>query len=203
MSWTNICFRSFSQTKWDTELQVPDFHHRLSGLNVLSRSLILTQQRKNSHDPLKSLQINDKKASPESASSQQRGREPDDLHEFICACLSLFGNVSLLNVRVWLSSSPSSGSPYRDEITLGILQLQESNRLEILKRRWWEGGQCPKEEDHRAKGGCQSADRQERPWIHGVIKSAASRFMHERVNVALRWDRCSDVQMCGNFNLKC
>ncbi|XP_042362921.1 glutamate receptor ionotropic, kainate 5-like [Plectropomus leopardus] len=44
------------------------------------------------------------------------------------------------------------GSPYRDEITLGILQLQESNRLEIMKRRWWEGGQCPKEEDHRAKG---------------------------------------------------
>uniref|UniRef100_UPI0037E81092 glutamate receptor ionotropic, kainate 5-like isoform X1 n=1 Tax=Semicossyphus pulcher TaxID=241346 RepID=UPI0037E81092 len=44
------------------------------------------------------------------------------------------------------------GSPFRDEITLGILQLQENNRLEILKRRWWEGGQCPKEEDHRAKG---------------------------------------------------
>uniref|UniRef100_H3CII8 Glutamate receptor n=1 Tax=Tetraodon nigroviridis TaxID=99883 RepID=H3CII8_TETNG len=44
------------------------------------------------------------------------------------------------------------GSPYRHEITLGILQLQESNRLEILKRRWWEGGQCPREEDHRAKG---------------------------------------------------
>uniref|UniRef100_A0AAV2K4N4 Uncharacterized protein n=2 Tax=Knipowitschia caucasica TaxID=637954 RepID=A0AAV2K4N4_KNICA len=43
-------------------------------------------------------------------------------------------------------------SPYRDEITLGILQLQESNRLEILKRRWWEGGQCLREEDHRAKG---------------------------------------------------
>ncbi|KAF3834441.1 hypothetical protein F7725_025645 [Dissostichus mawsoni] len=39
------------------------------------------------------------------------------------------------------------GSPYKEEITLGILQLQESNRLEILKRRWWEGGQCPKEED--------------------------------------------------------
>ncbi|KAM6959482.1 glutamate receptor ionotropic, kainate 5 [Aplochiton taeniatus] len=44
------------------------------------------------------------------------------------------------------------GSPFRDEITLGVLQLQENNRLEILKRRWWEGGQCPKEEDHRAKG---------------------------------------------------
>ncbi|XP_066515621.1 glutamate receptor ionotropic, kainate 5-like isoform X2 [Hoplias malabaricus] len=44
------------------------------------------------------------------------------------------------------------GSPFRDEITLGVLQLQENNRLEILKRRWWEGGECPKEEDHRAKG---------------------------------------------------
>ncbi|XP_031709392.1 glutamate receptor ionotropic, kainate 5 isoform X3 [Anarrhichthys ocellatus] len=44
------------------------------------------------------------------------------------------------------------GSPFRDELTLAILQLQENNRLEILKRRWWEGGQCPKEGDHRVKG---------------------------------------------------
>ncbi|XP_054620043.1 glutamate receptor ionotropic, kainate 5-like isoform X2 [Dunckerocampus dactyliophorus] len=44
------------------------------------------------------------------------------------------------------------GSPYRQQITLGVLQLQESNRLEVLKRRWWEGGHCPKEEDHRATG---------------------------------------------------
>uniref|UniRef100_H9G7P2 Glutamate receptor n=1 Tax=Anolis carolinensis TaxID=28377 RepID=H9G7P2_ANOCA len=44
------------------------------------------------------------------------------------------------------------GSPFRDEITLAILQLQENNRLEILKRKWWEGSKCPKEEDHRAKG---------------------------------------------------
>ncbi|XP_005988151.1 glutamate receptor ionotropic, kainate 4 isoform X1 [Latimeria chalumnae] len=44
------------------------------------------------------------------------------------------------------------GSVYRDEFELAILQLQENNRLEILKRKWWEGGQCPKEEDHRAKG---------------------------------------------------
>lgn len=47
---------------------------------------------------------------------------------------------------------PRPGSPFRDEITLAILQLQENNRLEILKRKWWEGGRCPKEEDHRAKG---------------------------------------------------
>ena len=48
---------------------------------------------------------------------------------------------------------PLLGSPFRDEITLAILQLQENNRLEILKRKWWEGGRCPKEEDRRAKGG--------------------------------------------------
>ncbi|XP_023672072.1 glutamate receptor ionotropic, kainate 4-like isoform X1 [Paramormyrops kingsleyae] len=44
------------------------------------------------------------------------------------------------------------GSVYRDEFDLAILKLQEDNRLEILKRKWWEGGKCPKEEDHRAKG---------------------------------------------------
>ncbi|XP_060035877.1 glutamate receptor ionotropic, kainate 4 isoform X2 [Erinaceus europaeus] len=44
------------------------------------------------------------------------------------------------------------GSVFRDELDLAILQLQENNRLEILKRKWWEGGRCPKEEDHRAKG---------------------------------------------------
>lgn len=46
----------------------------------------------------------------------------------------------------------AAGSAFRDEFDLAILQLQENNRLEILKRKWWEGGKCPKEEDHRARG---------------------------------------------------
>ncbi|KAJ3591158.1 hypothetical protein NHX12_009105 [Muraenolepis orangiensis] len=46
----------------------------------------------------------------------------------------------------------SPGSVYRDEFDLAILRMQEDNRLEILKRKWWDGGKCPKEEDHRAKG---------------------------------------------------
>nr|XP_019574531.1 PREDICTED: glutamate receptor ionotropic, kainate 4 isoform X3 [Rhinolophus sinicus] len=50
------------------------------------------------------------------------------------------------------------GSVFRDEFDLAILQLQENNRLEILKRKWWEGGKCPKEEDHRAKGVCLPGD---------------------------------------------
>lgn len=61
------------------------------------------------------------------------------------------------------------GSPFRDEITLAILQLQENNRLEILKRKWWEGGRCPKEEDHRAKGQpppSRAYSFPETPWAH-------------------------------------
>lgn len=49
-------------------------------------------------------------------------------------------------------SLSSAGSVYRDEFDLAILKMQEDNRLEILKRKWWDGGKCPKEEDHRAKG---------------------------------------------------
>lgn len=69
------------------------------------------------------------------------------------------------------------GSPFRDEITLAILQLQENNRLEILKRKWWEGGKCPKEEDHRAKGTpCHSAG--------SLLGSCARMEVHLHVCVA-------------------
>lgn len=50
-----------------------------------------------------------------------------------------------------------AGSVYRDEFDLAILKMQEDNRLEILKRKWWDGGKCPKEEDHRAKGSSAAA----------------------------------------------
>uniref|UniRef100_UPI00398F22E0 glutamate receptor ionotropic, kainate 4-like isoform X2 n=1 Tax=Pristiophorus japonicus TaxID=55135 RepID=UPI00398F22E0 len=43
-------------------------------------------------------------------------------------------------------------SLFRNEFDLAILQLQENNQLEMLKRKWWEGGKCPKEAEHRAKG---------------------------------------------------
>lgn len=38
------------------------------------------------------------------------------------------------------------GSPYRAALSQALLQLQETNRLLILKRRWWQekrgGGAC-------------------------------------------------------------
>lgn len=80
---------------------------------------------------------------------------PALLKPIFCVCvffLFLLHLVCPAPLAFILLSCHLPGSPFRDEITLAILQLQENNRLEILKRRWWEGGQCPKEEDHRAKG---------------------------------------------------
>nr|3U92_A Chain A, Glutamate receptor, ionotropic kainate 3 [Rattus norvegicus]3U92_B Chain B, Glutamate receptor, ionotropic kainate 3 [Rattus norvegicus]3U93_A Chain A, Glutamate receptor, ionotropic kainate 3 [Rattus norvegicus]3U93_B Chain B, Glutamate receptor, ionotropic kainate 3 [Rattus norvegicus]3U94_A Chain A, Glutamate receptor, ionotropic kainate 3 [Rattus norvegicus]3U94_B Chain B, Glutamate receptor, ionotropic kainate 3 [Rattus norvegicus]3U94_C Chain C, Glutamate receptor, ionotropi len=35
------------------------------------------------------------------------------------------------------------GSPYRDKITIAILQLQEEDKLHIMKEKWWRGSGCP------------------------------------------------------------
>ncbi|KAF5910325.1 hypothetical protein HPG69_014557 [Diceros bicornis minor] len=42
------------------------------------------------------------------------------------------------------------GSPYRDKITIAILQLQEEDKLHILKEKWWRGSGCPEEENKEA-----------------------------------------------------
>ncbi|MGH0164537.1 UNVERIFIED_CONTAM: hypothetical protein FKN15_060058 [Acipenser sinensis] len=38
------------------------------------------------------------------------------------------------------------GSPYRDRITIAILQLQEDGKLHMIKDKWWRGNGCPDEE---------------------------------------------------------
>nr|5CMK_A Chain A, Glutamate receptor ionotropic, kainate 2 [Rattus norvegicus]5CMK_B Chain B, Glutamate receptor ionotropic, kainate 2 [Rattus norvegicus]5CMM_A Chain A, Glutamate receptor ionotropic, kainate 2 [synthetic construct] len=35
------------------------------------------------------------------------------------------------------------GSPYRDKITIAILQLQEEGKLHMMKEKWWRGNGCP------------------------------------------------------------
>ncbi|XP_050010753.1 glutamate receptor ionotropic, kainate 3 [Alexandromys fortis] len=42
------------------------------------------------------------------------------------------------------------GSPYRDKITIAILQLQEEDKLHIMKEKWWRGSGCPEEENKEA-----------------------------------------------------
>ena len=43
-----------------------------------------------------------------------------------------------------------SGSPYRDRITIAILQLQEEGKLHMMKEKWWRGNGCPEEESKEA-----------------------------------------------------
>ncbi len=43
-----------------------------------------------------------------------------------------------------------SGSPYRDKITIAILQLQEEGKLHMMKEKWWRGNGCPEEESKEA-----------------------------------------------------
>ena len=72
--------------------------------------------------------------------------------QFYCRLQHLLQGHILQCTRVSFPLLFPPGSVYRDEFDLAILKLQEDNRLEILKRKWWDGGKCPKEEDHRAKG---------------------------------------------------
>ncbi|RMC13176.1 hypothetical protein DUI87_10709 [Hirundo rustica rustica] len=44
----------------------------------------------------------------------------------------------------------SRGSPYRDKITIAILQLQEEGKLHMMKEKWWRGNGCPEEESKEA-----------------------------------------------------
>lgn len=52
----------------------------------------------------------------------------------------------------WIINSPSFflGSPYRDKITIAILQLQEEGKLHMMKEKWWRGNGCPEEESKEA-----------------------------------------------------
>ncbi|XP_055500460.1 LOW QUALITY PROTEIN: glutamate receptor ionotropic, kainate 1 [Leucoraja erinacea] len=42
------------------------------------------------------------------------------------------------------------GSPYRDKVTIAILQLQEEGKLHMMKEKWWRGNECPEEDNKEA-----------------------------------------------------
>ncbi|XP_043920916.1 glutamate receptor ionotropic, kainate 2 isoform X2 [Protopterus annectens] len=42
------------------------------------------------------------------------------------------------------------GSPYRDKVTIAILQMQEEGKLHMMKEKWWRGNGCPEEESKEA-----------------------------------------------------
>ncbi|KAI4904659.1 hypothetical protein NFI96_008374, partial [Prochilodus magdalenae] len=41
-------------------------------------------------------------------------------------------------------------SPYRDKVTIAILQLQEEGKLHMMKEKWWRGNGCPEEDNKEA-----------------------------------------------------
>lgn len=45
---------------------------------------------------------------------------------------------------------PAIGSPYRDKVTIAILQLQEEGKLHMMKEKWWRGNGCPEEDSKEA-----------------------------------------------------
>lgn len=45
---------------------------------------------------------------------------------------------------------PLAGSPYRDKVTIAILQLQEEGKLHMMKEKWWRGNGCPEEDNKEA-----------------------------------------------------
>ena len=55
-----------------------------------------------------------------------------------------------LNAAASRTPVPHAGSPYRDKITIAILQLQEEDKLHIMKEKWWRGSGCPEEENKEA-----------------------------------------------------
>ncbi|XP_064408163.1 glutamate receptor ionotropic, kainate 3 [Latimeria chalumnae] len=43
------------------------------------------------------------------------------------------------------------GSPYRDRVSIGVLQLLEEGKLHVLKQKWWCGKGCNEEETKEAR----------------------------------------------------
>lgn len=60
--------------------------------------------------------------------------------------LCIFFNLLVTNIQM----SSLTGSPYRDKITIAILQLQEEGKLHMMKEKWWRGNGCPEEDNKEA-----------------------------------------------------
>ena len=58
----------------------------------------------------------------------------------------IFFNLLVTNIQI----SSLTGSPYRDKITIAILQLQEEGKLHMMKEKWWRGNGCPEEDNKEA-----------------------------------------------------
>ncbi|XP_030075867.1 glutamate receptor ionotropic, kainate 3 [Microcaecilia unicolor] len=101
------------------------------------------------------------------------------------------------------------GSPYRDRITLAILQLQEEDKLHIMKEKWWRGGGCPEEESKEASAlGIQNVGGIFIVLAGGLVLSvvvAIGEFMYKLRKTAERQQRsfCSTMADELRLSLTC
>ncbi|XP_073218674.1 glutamate receptor ionotropic, kainate 1 isoform X5 [Lepidochelys kempii] len=89
------------------------------------------------------------------------------------------------------------GSPYRDKITIAILQLQEEGKLHMMKEKWWRGNGCPEEDSKEASAlGVEN--------IGGIfIVLAAGLVLSVFVAIGefiYKSRKNSDVEQCLSFN---
>uniref|UniRef100_A0A8C2DD96 Glutamate receptor n=1 Tax=Cyprinus carpio TaxID=7962 RepID=A0A8C2DD96_CYPCA len=59
----------------------------------------------------------------------------------------MFSFIVLVNIN---SARFLSGSPYRDKVTIAVLQLQAAGKLHTMKEKWWRGNGCPEEDSKEA-----------------------------------------------------
>ncbi|XP_022371768.1 glutamate receptor ionotropic, kainate 1 isoform X6 [Enhydra lutris kenyoni] len=89
------------------------------------------------------------------------------------------------------------GSPYRDKITIAILQLQEEGKLHMMKEKWWRGNGCPEEDNKEASAlGVEN--------IGGIfIVLAAGLVLSVFVAIGefiYKSRKNSDIEQCLSFN---
>ncbi|XP_040194788.1 glutamate receptor ionotropic, kainate 1 isoform X3 [Rana temporaria] len=89
------------------------------------------------------------------------------------------------------------GSPYRDKITIAILQLQEEGKLHMMKEKWWRGNGCPEEDSKEASAlGVEN--------IGGIfIVLAAGLVLSVFVAIGefiYKSRKNSDIEQCLSFN---
>ncbi|XP_006867678.1 PREDICTED: glutamate receptor ionotropic, kainate 3-like [Chrysochloris asiatica] len=101
------------------------------------------------------------------------------------------------------------GSPYRDKVTIAILQLQEEDKLHIMKEKWWRGSGCPEEENKEASAlGIQKIGGIFIVLAAGLVLSvlvAVGEFVYKLRKTAEREQRsfCSTVADEIRFSLTC
>ncbi|XP_007471264.1 PREDICTED: glutamate receptor ionotropic, kainate 1-like isoform X2 [Lipotes vexillifer] len=88
------------------------------------------------------------------------------------------------------------GSPYRDKITIAILQLQEEGKLHMMKEKWWRGNGCPEEDNKEASAlGVENIGG-----IFIVLAAGLVLSVFVAIGEFIYKSRKNDIEQCLSFN---